>query len=131
MNYQPLIDNLPYILLGVGLVLWALARLAEAKAKANPDHDRWDDAAPKLIWASKMYSQALDWLVESGHIKWSGKEKLAQLRVKVAEFEKQVTAGNYLEAVSEVIGFVQDAQGKAKKAGLPSNPTDTTPPTTP
>jgi len=106
------------ILAGLGFLLWAAARFVEAKAKANPKHDRWDDAAPKLVWASKLYSEAIDWLADAGYIKWSGQEKLKKLNEFVAKFEKQVAAGNYLQAVSELIGFCQDAKNKAIKKGV-------------
>ena len=117
MNFQPLIDNLPMILVGIGLLLWGWARLTEAKAKSNPENDWWDKQAPRAVWANQMYSQAIDWLCDAGIVKWGGQEKLKQLKAKVAEFEKQVESGDYLAAVAEVVGFVQDAKSKAGRAG--------------
>ena len=113
MNLQPLIDNLPMILAALGLLLWAAARLVEAKAKANPTVDAWDKWAPRLQWASQLYSQALDWLVDSGSIKLNGKEKLAELNRLLKEFQTQIDNGDYKGAIAAVVGYYVDAKGKA------------------
>ena len=122
MNFQPLIDNAPWTLASVGLVIWSLARLIEAKAKANPAQDAWDDWAPRASWASQRYSQAIEWLVQSGHEKWSGAEKLEQLNARVKGFEEQWAAGNYLEAITNLSGFYQAAKSKVEKAAAVTLP---------
>ena len=125
MNLQPLIDNLPMILAALGLLLWAAARLVEAKAKANPAMDAWDKWAPRLQWASQLYSQALDWLVDSGTIKLNGKEKLAELNRLLKEFQTQVDSGDYKGAIAAVVGYYVDAKGKANISANPSISRDT------
>lgn len=115
MNIQPIIDNIPAILVSIGFCLWAWARLTEAKAKANPAIDEWDSRADRAAWASRQYAQAIDWLVAVGAERWSGAEKLAQLTARVKGFEEQWTAGNYLEALANVTGFYQAAKSKVEK----------------
>lgn len=113
---QSIIDNLHYILPGIALVLWSLARLVDAMARRNPAHDRWDDVAPKLQWASDMYSRALDWLIQAGYGKWSGAEKLKILNDKLKIFERLCNEGKYLEAIADVTGFHRAAEDKLEKA---------------
>ena len=115
MNYQPLIDNLPMILVALGFLLWATARFFEARAKANPEIDKWDEWAPKIQWASSMYGQALDWLCDANVLKLKGKEKLKELRRLVDEFEKAIESGNYKDAISAVWGYYIDAKAKLNK----------------
>ena len=122
MNLQPIIDNLPMIIAAFGLLLWAAARLTEAKAKANPQVDKWDDLAPKLQWASHMYSQAIDWLCDSGKLKFKGQEKLAELNRLTKAFEDAWFNGNYRDAINAVIGFYTDAKAKALLANPTSQP---------
>lgn len=125
MNLQPLIDNLPLELASLALLFWAMARFAEAKAKANPATDVWDTWAPRMTWVSKMYSQAIEWLVQSGAAKWTGAEKLAQLNAQVKGFEEQWDQGNYREALANLTGFYQAAKSKVEKvaaATLPFQP---------
>jgi len=105
------------ILAGVGFLLWAAARFVEAKAKANPKHDKWDDLSPKLVWANKMLTQAIQLYVESKAFSWSGKERLAEVQKRVLNFEKQWESGNYAIAISEIVGIWEHAKGKAKAAG--------------
>lgn len=119
MNLQPLIDNLPMILAALGLLLWAAARFTEAKAKANPAIDRWDELAPKLQWASRLYSQAIDWLCDSGKLKFKGQAKLDELNRLTKAFEEAWLTGNYRDAINAVIGFYTDAKAKA----ILANPT--------
>lgn len=122
MNLQPMIDNLPMILAALGFVLWAWAQLTAAKAKANPAKDAWDDRADRAAWASRMYSQAIDWLVEAGAQKWSGAQKLSELNARVKGFEEQWLAGNYIEALTNLSGFYQDAKAKVEKVAKVSLP---------
>ena len=121
MNFQPLIDNAPYILIGLGFLLWALARLGEAKAKANPAIDKWDEWQPRLSWAAHLYSQALDWLCDTGNLQLTGQAKLAELNRLVRAFEGMVANGEYLEAVNGVIGYWTAAKGKLSKLLPPAS----------
>ena len=114
MNFQPLIDNFPMILAALGLLLWAASRFVDSRAKANPAIDKWDELAPKLQWASRMYSQAIDWLSNSGNLKFKGQEKLNELNRLTGEFEKAIVAGDYREAINAVWGYYIDAQTKKK-----------------
>lgn len=107
------VDQLPLILVGLGFVVWALARFVEAKAKANPEKDGWDEAAPKLTWAAKLISQAIDWLADTNNLKLGPNQtKLSELNRLVTEFEKKVSEGKYVEAVSEVMGYWTAAKNK-------------------
>lgn len=115
MNFQPLIDNLPMILVSIAFLLWAAARFVEAKAKSNPSQDGWDTWAPRLSMASKMYSQAIEWMVQAGAEKWTGAEKLAQLNTRLKGFEEQIEQGNYREALANLTGFYQAAAAKIEK----------------
>jgi thiaminase len=124
MNLQPLIDNLPMILAAFGLLLWAAARFTEARAKANPAHDRWDDWAPKITWASQMYSQAIDWLCSAGVLKLTGEQKLKKLNELVKAFQKAIETGEYQSAINSVVGFYVDAKGKAISANPSIGPDD-------
>ena len=115
MNLQPLIDNLPTILAGLGLLLWAASRFVESKAKANPAIDKWDIWAPRIKWASGLYSQAIDWLCSAGVLNLTGEQKLKKLNELVEQFESAIETGDYKAAINQVIGFWLDAQGKAAK----------------
>lgn len=127
MNFQPIVDNLPFVLIAFGFVLWAGARFVESKAKSNPAHDKWDDAAPWLTWASDRYSEAIDWLVDAKAIQFKGKEKLELLNKLVAGFQKNILAGNYVDAISAVVGYWRDARNKILKAALPAQVTNENP----
>lgn len=112
-----IIESAPIILVALGFVLWAASRFVEAKAKANPVHDKWNDLSPALTWASSMYSQAIDWLCEAKVINYHGKEKLKLLNSLVNTFKRNVEAGNYTDAITEVVGYWRDAKNKI--ASLP------------
>lgn len=119
MNFQPVIDNLPWILASLGLILWGAARMIEAWAKRNPAIDEWDRRADLLHRVSSQYAEALDWLVVAGAKKYSGAEKLAELNARVKGFETQWEQGNYIEALANLSGFYQDAKAKVEKvAGI-------------
>ncbi|MBU1108617.1 MAG: hypothetical protein KKB51_18215 [Candidatus Riflebacteria bacterium] len=128
MNFQPLIDNLPYILAAIGVIIWAASKFVTSRAVANPAVDAWDTWAPRIQWASDHYSEAIDWLVEAKVLKLVGSEKMAYLNELTADFKKAIEAGDYLEAINSVIGFYKDAKGKAVAAN-PSTPelTENTP----
>ena len=121
-----IIENAPLILVALGFALWAASRFVESKAKANPNHDRWNDLAPALTWASSMYSQAIDWLCDAKVINFTGKDKLKLLNSLVNTFRKNVEAGNYTDAITEVVGYWRDARNKIASLPvelLPSDPT--------
>jgi hypothetical protein len=117
MNIDKIVDQLPLIFASLGILLWAWAKLTEAKAKSNPAEDWWDKQAPRAVWAQRLYAQAIDWLVEAGAAKWAGADKLAELNKRAKAFEDKVQAGDYISAVGDVIGAWQDAKEKAFKAG--------------
>lgn len=115
MNFQPIIDNLPLVFMALGFLLWGAARFVESKAKSNPAHDKWDDAAPWLTWASDRYSEAIDWLCEAKAISFKGKEKLVLLNKLTNDFQKNILAGNYVDAIASVTGYWRDARNKLLK----------------
>jgi len=115
MNFQPIVDNLPFVLIAFGFVLWAAARFVESKAKSNPAHDKYDDIAPWITWASDRYSEAIDWLVDAKAINFKGKDKLELLNRLVQDFQKNIAAGNYVDAISAVVGYWRDARNKILK----------------
>ena len=122
MNLDNLVSQLPMILASLALFLWALARVIEAKAKANPAQDAWDTWAPRAQWVSQRYSEAIEWMVASGVTKWTGAEKLAELNRRVREFEQLWEAGKHIEALTTLTGFCVSAKAKiegAAKATLP------------
>ena len=119
MNLQPLIDNIHLIIAAFGLLLWAASQLVSKKAAADPKQDKWDELAPKLQWASHLYSQAIDWLCDSGHLKFKGQDKLNELNRLTKAFEDAWLTGNYRDAINAVIGFYVDAKAKA----ILANPT--------
>ncbi len=128
MNFQPVIDNLPMILAAIALLLWAAARFVEAKAKADPARDKWDEYAPKVQWAARLYSQAIDWLATAGILDARKGEKLEMLNRLVREFEKQWDTGNRMEAINTVVGYYVAARGKAAPFVQPvPQPRNTTP----
>jgi len=120
MNLQPLIDNLHWIIAAFGLLLWAAAWFAGKKA-ADPRIDKWDEWAPKLQWASGMYSQAIDWLCDAGHLKFKGQDKLKELNRLTHEFEEAIVTGKYREAIDAVIGYYTAAKMK-KLEKISANP---------
>ena len=121
MNLQPLIDNLHWIIAAFGLLLWAAAWFVGRKAAADPKHDKWDEWAPKLQWASGMYSQAIDWLCDAGHLKFKGQDKLKELNRLTHQFEEAILTGNYREAIDAVIGYYTAAKMK-KLEKISANP---------
>lgn len=116
MDWNMLLEKMPYILAGIGFVLWAAAQFIKSKAESNPKKDFWDKYAPTFHWASDAYSQALDWLCDAGFLKLKGQEKLNKLNELMQDFTKQFEAGNWREAINAVIGFWRDAKGKAVAA---------------
>lgn len=110
---QSLVDKLPLILMSLGFVLWALSRVIEAKAKSDPTMDKWDMWSEKLTWASRLYSQAIDWLSDTNNLQLGpGQTKLSELNRLVKIFEEKVAAGRYLEAINDVVGFWTSAKSK-------------------
>ncbi len=125
MTLQPVIDNLPMVLVSFGFVLWAAARLLDAYAKKDPAVNEWDSRAAMLHTISDKYSQAIEWLVVAGAQKWTGAEKLEELNRRVKAFEEKYSQGKYLEAIAEASGFFQSAKAKIEKmagAALPFVP---------
>jgi DNA repair ATPase RecN len=116
LNFQPVIDNMPWILAALGLLLWGLARMIEAYARRDPAINEWDKRAETLHKVSQQYAQAIDWLVQVGAAKWSGAQKLDELSKRVKEFEADWGAGRYIEALSKLSGFYQSAMSKLEKA---------------
>lgn len=108
-----LADKAPFILMALGFALWAAARFVESKASANPESDNWDKWAPKIKWASNLYSQAIDWLADTNNLKLGqGQTKLGELNRLVKLFEDKVQQGKYIEAITEVTGFWMAAKNK-------------------
>lgn len=114
-NLQPLIDNLPMILVSLGFLLWGAAKALTAYANRDNTLDAWDTRAAMLGNVSARYAQAIEWLVSSGYCKWSGAQKLEQLNKMVSEFEKLVDQGEYVKAIASLSGFYQSAMSKINK----------------
>jgi len=115
MNLQPLIDNLPMILVGISLVLAALAYLFSVKAKANPEIDFWDKWLPTINSLNQLYSKGIDMLCDSKHLNFKGKDKLVELNRLMKEAKVLIEQGKYLEAISAAWGYYTDAEGKLNK----------------
>lgn len=119
MNLQPLIDNVHYILPGLALILWGLAKVFSAIGGVTKGEDWFERNASRVKFAADSYSQALEWLVKSGAANFKGLEKTAEVSRKVAEFEKLWDSGKYVEALALISGYQQAAIEKLDKAGLP------------
>lgn len=115
MNWQPLIDYWPFIPIGIYIVIAAWAKLCDVKAKANPGIDEWDDRATRALKTQELYSEAIDWLVDSGIKSWKGGEKLAELIKLTHEFEALWGRGKQVEALATLTGFRQDAKAKLER----------------
>ena len=68
-----------------------------------------------------MYSQAIDWLCDSGHLKFKGQDKLKELNRLTHEFEEAILTGKYREAIDAVIGYYTAAKMK-KLEKISANP---------
>lgn len=119
MNFQPLIDNVHYILPGLALILWGAAKLFVAIGGVMKGEDWFEKNASRVKFASDSYSQALEWMVKSGASSLKGLEKTAEVARRVNEFEKLWDAGKYVEALALISGYQQAAIDKLDKAGLP------------
>lgn len=115
MNLQPLIDNLPMILVGIALVLAAVAYLFKVKAEATPEIDFWDKWLPTINNINRLYSKGLDMLCESKHVTFKGKEKLVEVNRLMKEAKALIQQGKWIEAISAAWGYYTDAEGKLNK----------------
>lgn len=122
MNFQPLIDNIHYILPGIALIIFAFHGFAVYKAKKNPDIDWWDSAADRSKWVLEQYQWGLDQLIKVGAGKWSGAEKLAESTARAKRFEDLWNQGKIVEALAEVTGFRRSVQDKIEKAAATQLP---------
>jgi hypothetical protein len=110
---KKIIDQLPFIIIALAFLLWAAALFVEKKAKSDPAVNAWDEWAPKLTWASRLYSQAIDWLADTKNLNLGPNQtKLGELNRLVKEFEGKVATGKYLEAIADVVGYWTAAKGK-------------------
>ena len=116
MNFQPIIDQAPMILVSLGAVLWGLSKLVSAWAARDPAINEWDERAKALQAVSARYAEAIEWMTKSGFVRWTGKEKLAKLTHLVQEFESAIDKGDPVSAVAGLAGFCQDAFSKLQKA---------------
>ena len=128
ISIQPLIDNLHYIIMSMGFLLWALSSFVSARAKSDPTVNKWDEWAGKLTWASGLYSQAIDWLANSNNLDLGpGQSKLMKLNELVKSFEGKIAAGRYLEAINDVVGFWTAAKSKLAGVGVAIPPVNIPP----
>ncbi|MBF0501496.1 MAG: hypothetical protein HQM09_15255 [Candidatus Riflebacteria bacterium] len=116
MNFQPIIDQLPMILVALGFLFWAVSKAMDTYAQKNPAIDKWDARAATMHTISARYAQAIEWLVSSGFCKWTGAQKLEELTKRVREFEALWDKGSYIEAISGLSGFYQSALSKIQAA---------------
>lgn len=121
MNLETIVFYILAVLVAVGFVLWAAAKLVTAYAQKDPVVNEWDARAEKLRWASASYAQAVEWLVAAGAKQWTGAQKLAEVEARVKEFEALIDKGEYVKAIVGLSGFYRSALSKveaAKKTAL-------------
>ena len=122
LNYQPLIDNVHYIIAAVALLSWVWFQIVKYKSAKNPGIDWWDNQYERSKWALACVTEAIDWLDRSGHGKWKGADKLTEAVTRVKSFEALWEQGKHVEALAELAGFRQAALDKLQKAGASQLP---------
>lgn len=124
MNFQPLIDNLPFILVALGFALWAAAQLVNRRAKNDPA-ETWEDGwAETLMTLSELGAKGIDLLAQVLKARGdnrlaTGQQKAQELQVKVAKWEALWKAGKRREAVVDAFGWYVDLQGKVERLPAP------------
>lgn len=121
-----IIDNLPQILLSLGFVLWALARVVEARAKADPKTTWEDEWAPWLSATARLWAQGVDmlaeWKAKNGDASLqTGEAKLKALQEKVGQWEFMWKNGKRKDAITDAFAWYVDLQGKTERLAPPAS----------
>jgi len=127
MNFQPIIDNFHVILISLGFLFWAIARVIEARAKADPKEtweDQWTGTASML---SEIGAKGIDLLAQV--LKARGDNRLANGQAKALELQRMLLkweemwkAGKRRDVLTEAWGWYVDLQGKTEKISAPFVP---------
>lgn len=127
MNFQPIIDNFHVILISLGFLLWAIARVIEARAKADPKEtweDQWAGTASML---SEIGAKGIDLLAQVLKARGdnrlaNGQAKAVELQRKLATWEEMWRAGKKKDVLTDAWGWYVDLQGKQEKLAAPFVP---------
>jgi hypothetical protein len=104
------------LIIAIVLCFTYLANLyIQYKAKANPEHDKWDDWAPTSQTVTSMVHQGVEWIgkykAQTGDVKLQ--EYLKQLNKFDAEFKK-----DKIRAIQELAAWYLSAKLKANPTQL-------------
>lgn len=119
-----IIDSLPLILLSLAAAFWGIARVIEARAKANPAQTWEDDWAPWLQSVAVILAKGIDmlatWKASQGDDRLKkGEAKLEAMKLKVSELEALWKSGRRKDAITELFAWYVDLQGKAERLAPP------------
>jgi hypothetical protein len=121
------LSNLHWYILASSVLVYALVRWVEARARANPAKTWEDDWLPNLHTLSQIGSQGIDLLAEilssrgDNRLK-TGQAKLEELQTLVAKWETLWRTGHKKDAILEAWAWYVDLQGKAARIPIPFGP---------
>lgn len=123
-----ILSNLHWYILASSVLVYAVVRLVEARARGNPAQTWEDDWLPTLHTLSDIGAKGVDLLADYLKSKGDprlkdGKAKLIELQTKVAEWETLWRQGRKKEAILQAWAWYVDLQGKAARIPVPFVPT--------